>query len=105
MSANYLYTEKQKLTQWWIWIILLGINCFFLYGIYRQIIMKEIFGDNPMSDAELFLVYTFLLVITLFFVIMRLETKIDKEGIYVRLFPLHINFKLFFKKLVSINLY
>jgi hypothetical protein len=26
---------------------------------------------------------------------MRLETKIDKEGIYVRLFPLHVNYKLF----------
>jgi hypothetical protein len=26
---------------------------------------------------------------------MRLETKIDKEGIYVRLFPLHVNFKFF----------
>jgi hypothetical protein len=95
MSTNYLFTEKQKFTHWWIWIILLGFNCFFLYGIYRQIIMKEIFGDNPMSNAELLLVYAFLLVITLFFIIMRLETKIDKEGIYVRLFPLHVNYKFF----------
>lgn len=95
MYNNYLFSEKQKFTQWWIWLILLGINGMFLYGIYKQIILKEVFGDNPMNDTGLLLMFLFTLVITLSFIIMRLETNIDKEGIHVRLFPLHVNFKFF----------
>ncbi len=95
MNSNYLFTEKQKFTQWWIWLILLGINGMFLYGIYKQFFLKEVFGDKPMSDAGLLLMFLFTLVITLSFIIMRLETKIDNEGIHVRLFPLHVNFKFF----------
>ncbi|MFN4235450.1 MAG: DUF6141 family protein [Bacteroidia bacterium] len=95
MNTNYLFTEKQKFTQWWIWLILLSINGMFLYGIYRQIILKEMFGDNPMSDAGLLGMFVITLLISLLFKIMKLETNIDKQGIYVRLFPLHLQFKHF----------
>lgn len=95
MNSNYLFTEKQKFTQWWIWLVLIGINGMFLYGIYRQIILNEIFGDNQISNEALIVLYVLTLLITLLFVIMRLDTKINKEGIYVRLYPLHLNFKFY----------
>lgn len=95
MNTNFLFTEKQKFTQWWLWLILLSINGMFLYGIYRQIILNEVFGDKPMSDEGLLFMFVFTVFLSLFFVIMRLETKLDNEAIYVRLFPLHLKFKHF----------
>lgn len=95
MNTNFLFTEKQKFTQWWIWLILLSINGMFLYVIYRQIILNELFGDNPMSDVGLLVMFVFTVFLSLFFVIMKLETNVDKEGIHVRLFPLHLKFKHF----------
>jgi len=50
MSDRILFTECQKFTQWWLWLILLGINGMFLSGAYLQIIEGNQFGDKPMSN-------------------------------------------------------
>ena len=57
---NKEFKESQKFTQWWLWLIILSINILPLFGIYKQIILGEPFGDKPVSDVGLFL----LLVLT-----------------------------------------
>lgn len=58
----------------------------FLYGIYRQIILKEVLGNNPMCDGALLGMFVFTLLISLLFLLMKLKTNIDKQGIYVLIY-------------------
>lgn len=87
MNSKTLFTETQKFKQWWTWLILLGINGFFLFAVYKQIIGKQPFGDKPMSDLELLVVAVLIILLTVLFLNFRLETTINKDGIYVRFFP------------------
>jgi hypothetical protein len=90
MNKKILYKETQKFTQWWLWLILTGLNLFFLFGIYKQMGEDVQFGNNPMSNNELLLTFCFTLIIIIFFLILRLETQINEGGIYVRFFPFHV---------------
>ena len=93
MPEKILFTETQKFTQWWLWLILLGINAMFGYGMYKQLYLREIFGDNPMSNSGLIVVSLLMFLFSFFFYIMRLETFVKNDGIFVRFFPIQITFK------------
>lgn len=93
MKNEILFTEKQRFNQWWVWLILLGINGLFLFGVFKQVIIGEEFGDNPMNNAGLLITAGIIILFTILFMNFRLETKIDKDGIYVRFSPFHAKFK------------
>ena len=82
-----IFKETQRFTQWWLWVILLATVAPFVYGIYKQIIIKEPFGNNPLSNAGLIAVTLFTSSILVLFAYMRLETKIDAHGISMRYVP------------------
>lgn len=82
------FTEKQKFTQWWVWVILIGIAAIAIIGIVKQLIFKEPFGDKPMSDLGLVLFAVLVFVFVSFFIIMRLDTVIDRSGIKMHFVPL-----------------
>ena len=86
MKTNF--KEEQKFTQWWIWLFLIVIGILPVFGIYKQLILGQKFGDNPMPDEGLiaFTILTFLFII--FFAVMRLETEIDQKEIRIHFFPL-----------------
>ena len=93
MNKEIIFKESQKFKQWWIWLILLGVNGLFLFGVFKQVIGGDQFGDKPMGDTGLLFITGLTIVLTLLFVMMRLDTTINKEGIYVRFFPLHLKYK------------
>src|SRR4030095_15257079 len=74
--------------QIWIWIILIPVNGLFMFGLIKQVVFHQQFGDKPAPDAVLIVAVLFLAAITYLFVIMRLETNISQEGIDVRFYPL-----------------
>jgi len=83
-----LFTEKQRFNQWWIWLLIIS-TCFVPFiGIYKQIINGEPFGNNLMSNNSLILATVVSLSVIVLFLLMRLETKITKEGISFKFFPL-----------------
>lgn len=88
-----VFKEEQKFTQWWLWLFLIAMNLLFLFGLYKQLILKKSFGDNPMSDIGLIVFVLFFLLFTLFFYILKLETKIDEFGIHSRFFPIQTKYK------------
>jgi len=92
MDHQVLFTEKQRFSQWWVWLILLGINGFFIFGIFKQVIGGQQFGDKPMSNAGLIIVTAVVISISFLFTKICLETVITPEGIYVRFFPIHLSF-------------
>ncbi len=93
MEPQILYTEKQRFTQWWFWLIVIGINVLFVVGNYQQVLCGKPFGDHPMSDNGLLFGFGITLAVTYLLINIRLETIIKSDGVYVRFFPIHIAFK------------
>ncbi|WP_126974132.1 DUF6141 family protein [Gynurincola endophyticus] len=88
-----IFTERQRFKQWWIWILLLGVNAFFLYGVFIQLVIGRSFGNKPMNNTTLLIITGLTLLITLLVYNLRLDTIIRNDGIYVRFFPFHFKFK------------
>jgi hypothetical protein len=95
MSNTILFTERQKFKQWWVWLILLSLNGILLFGVFKQVIGGQQFGDKPAGNTELLILSGLLLLFTLLFFNLRLDTIIKQDGIYVRFFPFHLKFKYF----------
>lgn len=93
MSNEILFSETQKFKQWWLWLILLGINLLFIFGLFKQVIGKQQFGDHPITDTGLLLVTGFSFALTILFLTFKLQTQIKSDGIYVRFFPFHLTFR------------
>jgi hypothetical protein len=91
MENKVLFTERQKFNQWWLWLILFGINGLFIFGIYKQVIGGQQFGAKPMSNEGLLFTAGLIILLSFLFISMRLETQVTKEGVFVRFFPFHIS--------------
>ena len=57
-----IFKETQRFSQWWLWLILIGTSILPLYGLYKQLVMGEPYGDNPTSDIGLIIVCLLVLV-------------------------------------------
>ena len=88
------FKEVQRFTQWWLWIILIGIGIIPINGIYKQLLLGEPFGNNPTSDVGLILFCLFIFSLLILFLALRLKTDIDENEIRVQFFP-------FFKRQVA----
>lgn len=94
-TEKILFSETQKFNQWWLWVVLIGFCAFFLLGTYKQLFLGITFGDNPMSNNGLVITNVFFAVFVLIFLMLKLETQIQANGIYVRFFPFHFTFKFY----------
>lgn len=88
MEDHIVFEEEQRFTQWWLWLLVGGILLIPIYGIVQQIIFKEPFGDNPMSDVGLIITFMVNLVIFVFFWMLKLRTTITKDEIKINYPPL-----------------
>lgn len=93
MNNQILFSEQQRFRQPWIWVILFGINGIFIFGLIRQVFLGQQFSDKPISDTGLIIATIGSLIISVLFLCLRLETKIESDGIYVRFFPFQMSFK------------
>lgn len=64
-----VFKESQKFSQWWLWLLLLSLGALLFY-------------TAPANLGALIL-----LVVSLLFLVMRLVTQVDQEGIRYRFFP------------------
>ena len=105
MKQDIVFTERQKFSQWWIWLVLIGINGIFFSGLVKQLIFNQPFGNNPLSNAGLVMLSIGFLAFTFLFYMMGLYTKIDVHGIYFRFIPFHSNFTFYpWEKISSISI-
>ncbi|MBK7093715.1 MAG: hypothetical protein IPH57_01110 [Saprospiraceae bacterium] len=95
MKNEVLFSEVQRFKQWWLWLVLFGINGMFLYGVIQQIILGTKFGDNPMSNTGLLIFFAFSLALSALFVYLRLETVLSPDGIFVRFYPVILKYRFF----------
>lgn len=94
MSNRILFSETQRFRQWWLWIILIGVNGLFIVSLIQEFVLKTPEPGQGMNTA-LILSGIIPLIITVFFLNIKLETEVKEDGIYVRLFPLHLKYKFF----------
>ena len=81
------FKEQQKFTQWWIWLLLIGLGAIAVYGIIQQFLFGIDFGDKPMSNIGLIIFTLFVFGFIYFNWYMTLITEITNEGIKVRFVP------------------
>lgn len=88
IDPNIIFEEEQRFTQWWLWLLLGGILLIPIYGIVQQLVLKEPFGDQPMSDLGLIIFFIGMLAFCGFFWWMRLQITITKYQITINFPPL-----------------
>lgn len=86
-TMKIFFTEEQRFTQWWLWLILLSVAIIPVWGIYKQIILGQSFGDKPMSDAGLIAFALFVFGIIFMFRQIKLITTITDAEISFRFTP------------------
>lgn len=91
-----MIVEKQKFKNKVIWIVVLMLNCFVLYGVIKQLIYKIPFGENPAPNFILLLgLVTTLLLLGMLFLI-YLKITINENEIIIHFYP-------FIKKTIQIK--
>ena len=91
MEDKVLFYEKQRLRQWWLWLIVLS-------GIFVPLIFdirKMMAAGVPQQQMIYSLLGYFACCIPVLLLIccIKLETKITEKFVYARLFPLQISFR------------
>lgn len=87
MREEILFSERQQFKQIWLWALLLIVNGIIAYGFISQVVSGKTFGDKPGSNSELTVALIIASLATLFFVFLRLDTVIKKDGVYYRYLP------------------
>jgi hypothetical protein len=93
MNNDILFSEQQKFRQWWLWIILLGIDGSLLFRLYNTLYDHTQLNGTPHSGV--FVSPAIMVTLTILFLTMRLKTQIREDGVYVQFFPFHLKFKHF----------
>lgn len=93
MKDYQRFSETQKFRQWWLWFIFAGIKGLMGFFIITQVLFGEPFGDSIVDNAALLIGFLFMLILSLLFFIMKLETRISDNGIAVRFYPLQLKFR------------
>lgn len=89
-----LFSERQRFTQWWMWLLLLGAVAPLWYGVYRQVVQGRPWGTNPAGDAALVGIWLIAGVgLPVFFAAMHLRTEVHADRICIRFFPLHLRYR------------
>ena len=81
------FTETQRFTQWWLWVILIGVLLIPIYGMYKQMFLGEPFGDNPTSNIGLIVFFVTILGLVIGFRLIKLHTTVDAKGISFDFLP------------------
>ncbi len=92
MKEYHRFSEIQKFRQWWLWFLLAGIKGVMGFFIVTQVLFGHPLGSNLVDNALLLIGFLFMLILSLLFFIMKLETRISDAGIAVRFFPIQLKF-------------
>lgn len=109
MNSKSIFTERQAFRSPFILFpviaISLGLILLFGFGLYAQIVLDKPFGNNPMSNTGLIvasvLVFVAACAVTALMLVMRLDTRIDREAISFRFVPFHRSWKTIRRKEIA----
>ena len=82
---DYVFQERQRFNQWWLWLIILGVNGFIEFAITYLLMVYP-------TNIGLWIAAGTIAFISIAFYFFILETRINEKGIQVRFFPFHTSF-------------
>ena len=87
-----IFSETQRFSQWWIYLILGLVTIpFIIFFVYQEVTGKLV-GNHPLNRNQYLSVIAVVCVVDGLFLLMRLQTRIDSDGIHVRFFPFKLNY-------------
>ncbi|MDR0231185.1 MAG: hypothetical protein LBI82_03600 [Dysgonamonadaceae bacterium] len=95
MKKELEFYECQHLKRWLAVFFMVVISGSFIYGCILLLVTEmKLWGNNPMSDIMIIVVTVITILVTASFFFLRVDTVINKEGVWVRVFPFRRRFKL-----------
>ncbi len=85
--AKVVFEEKQRMRQWWILLLTLGIVAFSTYALLYQLVTGVGVGTNPPPLGMMVAIEIALLLMMLFIWRMELEVRMDAAGIHYKFWP------------------
>lgn len=87
-ESNVLFHEVQQFRQIWLWLLVTLVSITLSYGLYMQIYLQQPFGNRPVPNNVLWILWFFIGVgMPLFLYMMRMTTVVNCERIQVGFFP------------------
>ena len=80
------------MTQWWIWVLLLGSAGIWVGGVIYQVGSGHPFGNKPLSNNLLLFSLLIPFGAIIFFHLLTLKTEVGPAGITIRYFPMWSTF-------------
>lgn len=87
MDDSRLFTERQRFTQWWVWLILGALVVLSVYALIQQLIIGEPFGEHPMPDIAMVGFSLLIFGMAVLIWVVHLDTRIDEVEIGIYFFP------------------
>ena len=81
------FREVQRFKIWWAWLAVVSLNVLLTYAIIQQVVLGNPFGAKPAPDYMLIVIESFLVLLFLFLISIKLKTRITDTGIYYRFYP------------------
>jgi hypothetical protein len=75
------FSETQKFSQWWVWVIILGAMVLPFADIFKNGFQSD--------DPEMYFILLIPFAVMVLFLSLRLETRVDGTGVYYKFFPFH----------------
>ena len=101
MQEEPIFYERQRIFRWLKILIIIFANAAFIYGCIIQLVMGKAWGDDPMSNTMLIIVTALVLLLTVTIFFIHIDTIINEEGIYIRIFPFFFRSKFFSWDIIS----
>ena len=96
-ETDIIYREEQKFALWLRWLVYISMGLAALLSVFA--FKKRYAGEGSQETLEIVLAVIVgigvPLTIAALFVLLKLETEVRPDGLYVRYFPFHIHFKRF----------
>ena len=93
-NDSVLYREVQRPRQLLYIIVIIAVSGIFWWGFIQQVIFGIQFGDKPMSDIGLVIVWVlFGLMMPLLALQVKMITEVRGDGVYIKFVPFHFEYQ------------
>jgi len=90
------FREIQRFRQPWLWVLLLAMAAWSTWALWKQLVLGEPLGSNPMRNTGLLVVWALAaLGLPGLFLVARLQTEVRSDGLHVRFAPFHLRTRSF----------
>jgi hypothetical protein len=86
-KGDILFTETQRFTQWYMWLLLGAVNLLLIYLLYRSFSLGKTNGQR-FAAVILGVSTVVVMAITALMFLIRLESQITGKGIQVKFYPM-----------------